>query len=217
MTQLIGLALGAVVVIGALTACTGVFTAVSEPAYRVLAQKEAIEEREYAPLIVAEVTTSGARDDAANAGFRLLADYIFGNNTAQEKLAMTAPVQQQAGEKLAMTAPVQQQEAGNSGEWQVRFVMPAGYTMATLPKPNNSAVRLIERPAERYVVIRFSGTSSAANLNEHRTLLEQYIADKQLKVTGAPQYAFYNPPWTLPFMRRNEIMFAVTVPPATRQ
>lgn len=203
MMQFIGLAFGAVVVIGALTACTGVFTAVPEPPYKILAQQEAIEEREYAPMIVAEVTTSGARDDAANAGFRLLADYIFGNNTTQQKLAMTAPVQQQA--------------ATRDGEWAVRFVMPAGYTMATLPKPNNPAVRLFERPAERFVVIRFSGTSSAANLSEHQVLLEQYVSDKQLKVTGAPQYAFYNPPWTLPFMRRNEIMFALPALPTGRQ
>lgn len=207
---------GAVFVVGALTACTGVLTTVSEPTYKTLTQQDAIEERDYAPLIVAEVTTSGARDDAANAGFRLLADYIFGNNTSQQKLAMTAPVQQQAGEKLAMTAPVQQQ-AAQDGAWQVRFVMPAGYTMATLPKPNNPAVRLIERPAERFVVIRFSGTSSAANLGEHLTLLEQYVQAKQLKVAGAPQYAFYNPPWTLPFLRRNEIMFALMEPAANRQ
>lgn len=217
MMQFISLAFGAVVVIGALTACTGVFTAVPEPSYKILAQQEAIEEREYAPMIVAEVTTSGARDDAANAGFRLLADYIFGNNTTQQKLAMTAPVQQQTSEKLAMTAPVQQQAATRDGEWAVRFVMPAGYTMATLPKPNNPAVRLFERPAERFVVIRFSGTSSAANLSEQQVLLEQYIATKQLKVTGAPQYAFYNPPWTLPFMRRNEIMFALPARPIGRQ
>lgn len=217
MTNMLLMAGAAALVLGTLTACTGVLTTVSEPTYKVLAQQEAIEEREYMPLIVAEVTTRGERDDAANAGFRLLADYIFGNNTSQQKLAMTAPVQQQAGEKLAMTAPVQQQAVGGDGAWQVRFVMPAGYTMATLPKPNNPAVRLIERPAERFVVIRFSGTSSAANLGEHLAMLERYVQDKQLKVTGAPQYAFYNPPWTLPFLRRNEIMFALPVPPAARQ
>lgn len=203
MTNMLLMAGAAALVLGTLTACTGVLTTVSEPTYKVLAQQEAIEEREYMPLIVAEVTTRGERDDAANAGFRLLADYIFGNNTSQQKLAMTAPVQQQA--------------AGGDGAWQVRFVMPAGYTMATLPKPNNPAVRLIERPAERFVVIRFSGTSSAANLGEHLAMLERYVQDKQLKVTGAPQYAFYNPPWTLPFLRRNEIMFALPVPPAARQ
>lgn len=217
MAKMAVMAVGAVLVVAALTACTGVLTAVPEPTYKILAQQEAIEERKYMPLIVAEVTVRGERDDAANAGFRLLADYIFGNNTSQQKLAMTAPVQQQAGEKLAMTAPVQQQAATSDGEWQVRFVMPAGYTMATLPKPNNPAVRLIERPAERYVVIRFSGTSSAANLGEHLALLERYVQDKQLMVTGAPQYAFYNPPWTLPFLRRNEIMFALPEPPADRR
>lgn len=217
MMQFIGLALGIVVVIGALTACTGVFTAVPEPPYKILAQQDAIEEREYAPMIVAEVTTNGARDDAAKAGFRLLADYIFGNNTTQQKLAMTAPVQQQTSEKLAMTTPVQQQAVSSEGAWKVRFVMPTGYTLATLPKPNNTAVQLIEQPVQRYVVIRFSGTSSAANLGEHQALLEKYITAKQRKVTGAPQYAFYNPPRTLPFMRRNEIMFALIVPPAGRQ
>jgi DNA gyrase inhibitor GyrI len=181
-----------------------VMSQVEQPKYQVLDSHRGIEIREYAPMIVAEVEVRGERMKALNQGFRLIADYIFGNNLSSKKVAMTAPVTQEAGERIAMTAPVTQDGSGDT--WKVRFVMPGEYTLATLPKPRNPEVRLIETPARRVVVIRFSGFNSDTNLRTHREQLLKYIADHRLSVAGPPTTAFYNPPWTLPFLRRNEIM-----------
>jgi DNA gyrase inhibitor GyrI len=177
---------------------------VEHPTYKVLEAQGDVEIREYAPMIVAEVEVRGERMQALNQGFRLIADYIFGNNLSSKKVPMTAPVTQEAGEKIAMTAPVTQDGSGDT--WKVRFVMPQAYTLDTLPKPKNQDVRLISVPAKRVVVIRFSGFNTEKNINAHREALLKYIEDRHLSVNGQPTTAFYNPPWTLPFLRRNEIM-----------
>lgn len=179
---------------------------VDEPKYAVIQQDQTIEVRQYPPMIIAEVTMSGERYAAINAGFRVLADYIFGNNHAKQKIAMTAPVMQQ-GRKIAMTAPVMQQE--KAGKWVIRFVMPDEYTMATIPQPNNKAVTLHQVPGKRLAVIRFSGSNSDSLMQEKLQALKAYCASHHLHVTGEPIMAFYNPPWILPFLRRNEIMLPV--------
>lgn len=166
-----------------------------------------IEIREYPPMIVAETIVTGERKTAISEGFRLVADFIFGNNSRNEKVAMTAPVIQQAGEKIAMTAPVTQQASGSS--WIVRFVMPSSYSVKTLPNPNNPKVRINEIPGKRFVTINFSGVSSKENLKKNEILLLEFVRGKQLNVSEVPVYAFFNPPWTLPFLRRNEIMMEV--------
>ena len=130
---------------------------VETPDYSVSSKSGNLEIREYGPTIVAEATVEGERDTAIRRGFGIIADYIFGNNLSSSKVAMTAPVTQQSSEKIAMTAPVTQQAKGQS--WNVRFVMPAKYTMETLPKPVNPQVALIEVPATRFAAIRFSGCS----------------------------------------------------------
>ena len=110
------------------------------PKYQLVDRSGNIEIRDYAPMIVAETQVSGDRRDAIRKGFRIIADYIFGNNTAAQKVPMTAPVTQMGSENIAMTAPVTQQGDGNV--WNVRFVMPSSYTIDTLPRPNNPAVGL---------------------------------------------------------------------------
>jgi len=186
---------------------------VERPEYEVISSaEENIEMRRYAPMIIAQVTVEGAREEAIGDGFRLLADYIFGNNTAQQEIAMTATVQQEAAqestsEKIAMTAPVQQQADGNA--WTVSFVMPSEYTMETLPKPNDARVTHTRIPARRIIAITFSGTPSDENIAGHEQQLRDYINANNIQTTGEPTYAFYNPPWTLPFMRRNEVMMEV--------
>lgn len=183
---------------------------VEQPKYKVVKKDRNIEIRDYPSMIVAQVDVSGQRDTALREGFRQIANYIFGNNLSSRKVAMTAPVTQQASEKIAMTAPVTQQ--GNGNHWQVRFIMPHKYTMQTLPKPNNPSVTLQEIEAERFAVIRFSGLAGKASLNRHTRELEAYLRSNNMKALGAPTYAFYNPPWTLPFLRRNEIMIEVARP-----
>lgn len=180
---------------------------VEQAKYTVVESHSNIEIRDYAPQIVAEAEVSGDRKEAINAGFRIIADYIFGNNTAAQKVAMTAPVTQAESAKIAMTAPVTQQGEGNT--WRVRFVMPGNYTMDTLPKPNNDAVTLKEIGATRFAAIRFSGTSAEQNLKENTDALEAFIQERHMSAQSAPVYAFFNPPWTLPFLRRNEVMVEI--------
>ncbi len=196
-----------------------VMSNVEQPQYRVVEQHESIELRDYPSMIVAEAEFSGSRSSAINSGFRTIADYIFGNNIAAQKVAMTAPVlqqsSQQASEKIAMTAPVTQQGDGTS--WRVRFIMPASYTLATLPKPRNPAVTLREIPGRRYAVIRFSGLAGEDSLRRHTEELRAFLVGRNITAVGEPSYAFYNPPWTLPFMRRNEVLLDVgesSPPPA---
>lgn len=177
---------------------------VETPKYSVTQTVGDIEIRQYQPMVIAEVTMSGEREEAIGGGFRLLADYIFGNNLVDQNIAMTAPVQQQKSTKIAMTAPVQQQSSGN--QWQVSFVMPSEYTLEKLPKPVNDRVVLKAIPAKTFVAIRFSGNNSDENVEKHQKQLMDYIQTHQLSTVGAPKYAFYNPPWTLPPMRRNEVM-----------
>lgn len=180
---------------------------VETPEYVVASKSGSLEIREYGPTIVAEATVDGERDKAIQRGFRIIADYIFGNNLSSAKVAMTAPVTQQSSEKIAMTAPVMQQAKGQS--WQVRFVMPSKYTMETLPKPVNPRVVLIEVPAMRVAAIRFSGLAGARALDEQEALLREFLSERDLVAMNQPQYAFYDAPWTLPFMRRNEIMLEI--------
>ena len=120
---------------------------VEQAKYTVIQSSGNIEQRDYDQLIVAETEVSGDRKEAINSGFRTIADYIFGNNIATQKIAMTAPVIQQNNEKVSMTAPVIQQS--NNGKWQVRFVMPATYTLESLPVPVNKSVKIRTIPAKR--------------------------------------------------------------------
>jgi hypothetical protein len=193
----------AVVVTGA-AAWGPIVSNVEQAKYEVVESHGAIEIRDYSPMIVAEALVPGERKAAINDGFRTIADYIFGNNVPKQNVAMTAPVIQQPAEKIAMTAPVIQEGAGNL--WKVRFVMPASYTMDTLPKPSNDKVKLEMIPTKRFAVIRFSGMASEDSLKKHTDELNAFIKGKNLKAISEETYAFFNPPWTLPFLRRNEVM-----------
>lgn len=184
-----------------------VMSDVEKPNYKVIQSEHNIEIRQYEPMIIAEVEVEGEREDATSDGFRILADYIFGNNTVQQKISMTSPVQQQENQKIEMTAPVQQQSNGKS--WQISFVMPYKYSMESLPEPNNDRVRLKEILIKKFVVIEFSGTISNENIAKHEKQLINYLEANQFEITGSPKYAFYNPPWSLPFMRRNEVMIEI--------
>ena len=185
--------------------------ATEEPRYTVIEQAGDLELRAYDPMIVAETQVSGPMDDASSAGFRLIADYIFGNNSlgagGNEKISMTAPVTMvPKSKKISMTAPVATRQSGE--QWRIHFVMPSQYTLDTLPKPNNPAVRLREVPASKYAVIRFSGL-----VDDHKRIakaaeLMTWLDSKGIKPIGQPELARYNPPWTLPFLRRNEVMVA---------
>lgn len=180
---------------------------VEQPDYKLVKSKGNIEIRDYAPMILAEVEVSGERKQAISEGFKILADYIFGNNTSNKKMEMTAPVTNELSEKMAMTAPVLQEQYMD--KWKVRFVMSKKYSFEMLPKPNSKDVILIPLPARRFAVIRFSGLADDENIKLHTDELKAYIRAEKLKPIGGPLLAFYNPPWTLPFLRRNEVMIEI--------
>ena len=181
-----------------------IMSRVEQPDYKITMTDGAIEIRSYGSMIAAEAEVKGERKAAINEGFRLIAAYIFGANTPNAKIAMTAPVQQQSTQKIAMTAPVTQQTAGDS--WTVRFIMPSNWTLETLPAPNDARVTLKPVAAKRMLAIRFSGTASDSLIQTKTDELRRYAAAKKLATVGEPLLAFYNPPWTLPFFRRNEVM-----------
>ena len=137
----------------------GIRTGTKEPPFTVQRRVGAVEIRRYGARIAAETSVEADEEPARNEGFRRLARYIFGGNTAKATIAMTAPVAQQQGQKIAMTAPVATQR-GESGDWVIRFFMPSEHTMDTLPIPNDDRVRLVEVPAESVAVLRFSGVAS---------------------------------------------------------
>jgi effector-binding domain-containing protein len=184
-----------------------------EPAWRSIKKDGNIEIRSYEPMIVAEVTTTGERYAAINDGFRILAGFIFGDNTVNQKIEMTAPVTQQAGkdasQKIPMTAPVTQEATGNDNVWKVGFVMPSGYTLETLPRPNDSRIKIQQVPVQQAAVIRFSGFNTDKNLSRHEGELVAWLKKNNIQTEGLPTYAFYNPPWTPPFMKRNEVMIRI--------
>jgi hypothetical protein len=185
--------------------------ATEEAEFTLIHKENNFEIREYSPRIIAQVSVSGNFNDSSSAGFKSLADYIFGNNAINDKsqkIAMTSPVvAEPTSEKITITAPVLAE--GKNSEWLISFVMPKEYSMESLPKPNNSAVVLIERPREKYAVVVFSGLVRESSYNEKATLLNEFVKIQGLSSVGSLLIARYNPPWTLPFFRRNELMVKV--------
>ena len=185
--------LGLAVVVLCAVLLGGYVLAVEEPAFRNVLKDGAFEVRDYPALVVAETIVSGGQKEAASQGFRRLAGYIFGANPAKRKIAMTAPVAQTL----------------SGDQWIVRFTMPADFTLATLPEPNDAHVKLRETPSARYAVVRFSGLARPDEVARQTTALTRWIAGRQLKATGPATLAQYNPPWTLWFLRRNEVMIPI--------
>ncbi len=176
---------------------------VEQPEYKIEASEDAIEIRSYGPTIAAEAIVEGERKAAINEGFRLIAAYIFGANKPNTKIDMTAPVLQQK-QTITMTAPVTQQ--GSGATWTVRFIMPKSWTIETLPTPTDARVSLRPIPARRFVAISFSGLATNEAIEKRTDELRRFATDRKLTTKGEPLLAFYNPPWTLPFFRRNEVM-----------
>ncbi len=194
----------------ALSLLMGSVMANEEPRYELVKKEGDFEVRRYQPMIIAEVLVTGTLSEASNKGFRQIADFIFGNNEdpvkkQSEKIAMTAPVTMEAdtSSKIAMTAPVTME--GSGGAWKMAFVMPSKFTMETLPKPKNSNVIIKQMPAQQLAVVTFSGWVDEEKLAAQTTRLNEWMAKNGLKSSGSAQLSRYNPPWTLPFWRRNEV------------
>ncbi len=181
------IAAGAVFVTGCATA------GVEEPAYSSVQGEGAFEIREYEPTILAETKVAGEAVDSRMDGFSPLADYIFANGREGEKIAMTAPVTQ---------------EKGAEG-WTIGFTMPSSFTMDTLPAPVSEDVELVEQPARKMAVISYSGLAGEGRMAEKERELLAEVSRAGWTMVGETVHAFYDPPWTLPFLRRNEVMIEV--------
>lgn len=199
--------------------------AIEEPSYQVVHEYPDFELRRYQPQLLAEVQLDGRFDKVGGDAFRILADYIFGNNQAADKIAMTAPVMQrpsagdeaEEGTRIEMTAPVTQRAAeAATGEFIISFVMPQRFTLETIPRPKDPRVKLRQQPARLLAVLRYSGGWDASRYRAHEARLLEAVRDAGLTPVGAPIYARYNSPFSLPFLRRNEVMVEVAEPtPAT--
>lgn len=161
--------------------------------YTVLRTIGDLEVRLYPEALTASVLRPGSTyKEVSNSGFRSLAGYIFGANAEEKKIAMTAPVHMELG-------------ADSS---RMRFVMPEGLTMDSLPAPNDPNVKLERVPEEVVAVLRFGGFSSDAKIAEHSAQLLQQVKAAGLEPIGPFRFMGYDPPWQL-VARRNEVMVAV--------
>ena len=174
--------------------------AIEEPEFEVLQSNDDYEVRMYAPHIVAEVDVEGDDGDPGRAAFRILAGYIFGDNEAETKMSMTAPVTSQAG--------------GESDRelYTYAFFMESEYTMETLPKPIDARIRLVEKPARVVAARRYSGSWSTSNYQKNESVLMAALANDGVVLSGEPYLARYNSPFTLWFMRRNELLVEIEWP-----
>jgi hypothetical protein len=180
---------------------------IAKPSFTVLERKRGYEIRRYDRYVLAE-TAQG--DEDGSAGFKRLFQYISGRNSGGSKLAMTAPVLKDnpgAGEKLSMTAPVLKRKGEAGG--MIAFVMPPGRTLAELPQPENPMVVLREVAGHKVAVVSFSGFAGGAKLREKTEGLLRDLRRDGVNPRSAAVSALYDPPWTPPFMRRNEIMVEI--------
>jgi hypothetical protein len=193
----------AVIIIGAMDAM-----AIEEAAYKVLQKDNKFEIRDYASYIIAETFVEGDLEEAGNKAFNILFRYISGENRTHDKMAMTAPVSQEPeGEKIKMTAPVGQQRFQE--RWAISFMMPASYTLETLPEPSDPKVTLRQVPARRMAAVRYSGFWSEKGYLQNKLELESWIHERGLNIVGDPIWARYNSPFTLWFLRRNEVLIPI--------
>lgn len=192
--------------------------AIEEPAYEVVQTYPEFELRRYAPHLVAETEVAGGFDEVGNQAFRILAAYIFGDNRRRETMAMTAPVSQRPaggeGETIGMTAPVSQRPAAGDGgdTYVLSFVMPSRYKLESLPEPVDPRIRLREEPGRLMAVRRYSGRWTEAAFRENEARLLDAVAAAGLSPAAPPVYARYNSPFSLWFLRRNEVLLEVEAP-----
>ena len=188
---------------------------VEEAPYELVNKDEQFEVRDYAAVVVAQTEVAASFDKAGNTAFRRLFNYISGENEGSEKIAMTAPViaendesgSSDSGEKIAMTAPVSYQKEGDM--WRYRFVLPRTFTMENAPRPTNPDVSLFETEPRRVATIRYAWLATDKARAKNAQSLMNWIESQGLVAQSEPRWAGYNPPWTLPPFRRNEVLVDV--------
>jgi effector-binding domain-containing protein len=163
-----------------------------QPDYTVIKKDNGFEIRQYTNFLTATVETEGERDDAIGKGFRILFKYISGENKNKESISMTVPVMQKS--------------SGNN-KWSISFVVPKKFNLQNVPQPDNQSVKIKNNPDLKVIVITFSGLFSNENIKENEAKIRNYIKEKGLKIEEPAIYAGYNSPWTLWFLKRNEVLF----------
>jgi hypothetical protein len=181
--------------------------------YQIVRGYDDFEVRRYPEHLLAEVLVEGSFKEAGNIAFRSLFSYISGGNRSKQKVAMTAPVVQDAApEKIAMTGPVVQQgiegKTGYTGKpkFRVAFVLPEGFTVETAPIPTDPDVHLRTVPESIAAAIRYSGRWSAVSYQRHLETLRGALRAAGLTPTGTPRFARFDPPFKPWFIRHNEIL-----------
>ena len=183
-------------------------TAYETRAYEVLEEDGRFALRDYAPAIVAETIVEGDFEDVGGEAFRILVAYISGKNASRDEISMTTPVAQEPqSQKLSMTTPVTQ-ERDDRG-YRVTFVMPARFTLESLPEPTDPRVVLRAEPRRKVASVRYSGFWSRENYDRHLVMLRQWMQDRGLEPEGEPVWARYDPPFMPWFWRTNEILLSV--------
>lgn len=175
-----------------------------EPGFKVLFEHSQIQIRQYNEMLVAETEVSGDYEEASTAAFKRLAGYIFGKNSTQQSIAMTAPVvQENNSEKIAMTAPVLQQPSAN--KWIMSFVLPSQYTLETIPKPVDENITLKKISGKKVASLRYTGSLSEKKFRQKSDQLKSWLIEHGYSGLSEPRSAGYDPPWTIPILRKNEI------------
>ncbi len=177
------------------------------PKYSVIRKHHEIEIRQYPAYIQAEVVVDDKQfRSAIEKGFNVLAGYIFGKNVSKQKIEMTAPVQASQSERIAMTTPV---TVTGESSFTVAFIMPAAYTLETLPQPKDSRINFKLLPARTLAAIRFSGFFRQDLIQKNKQRLNDWLQEQGLETEGDFIVAGYNPPWVPGFLARNEVMIQV--------
>lgn len=189
--------------------------AIEKPEYEVILVDGAIEYRRYESFIVAqtEIRDVESWKDASNEGFRRLFSYITGDNNGEEKIAMTAPVQQSKLNVEDVRFNQAEPLKGAVG-WKVGFMLPSSYSMVDAPLPDDERIQISRVPEKLVAAIRYSGRWTTRNFDKYESRLMAALADGNVEILGEPETAFYNPPFVPPFMRRNEILIEVANPPS---
>ncbi len=175
--------------------------------YSIIKAENSFEIREYKSLIVAKTTVNGSYKDMSSIAFNRLFKYISGDNQKQSKIAMTAPVLQSQGEKISMTAPVFIDNTDN--KWTMAFVLPTSYSLETAPKPLNPDITIEEVKKHQAAVLVFSGLLNPRTISEKSNQLQEWLSKNKYRSLSAPTVAGYDPPWTIPLFRRNEVQIVV--------
>lgn len=183
--------------------------ATSEAKYKNIKEDNDFSIREYAPLVEAQTTINDPNyKSAIDKGFKYLFEYISGANIAIQGLKIPVPRKpEQPSNKIQMTVPVIIKN--NTTSWTIAFVLPKKYSLGNAPKPINPQVKLVERPQMKMAVITFNGFLDRNSITANTEKLRNWIKIHKLQEVGEPEAAGYNPPWTIPFLRTNEIMIAV--------